>query len=35
LIKFASKAVCIEKCQALYLGVPFTVYRNGAAMDGP
>jgi len=35
LIKYACKAVCIEKCQALPLGVSFIVYRNGAVMDGP
>jgi len=35
LIKFASKSVCIEKCQALSLGVSFIVYRNGAVTDGP
>jgi hypothetical protein len=34
LIKFANKAVCLEKCQALSLGVSFTVYRNGAVKDG-
>lgn len=35
LIKTANKAVCIEKCQALSLGVSFIVYRNGAVMDEP